>query len=365
MMKNKFEFHGENLRFARLFNGFSLPDLGEKVSASRQYIQKLETDPDTTPADDMLLALSVALDFDLGFFSIPVKSEVREEDCHFRKLKTTPVNVRNRALTYGTIFSMIVSYLEKEFDLPTVNICSDFEHDEPMEKVAEKCRKYWGLGLSSPIDSMTRVIENNGGVVTTFKDVSEKVDAFSYVRARPIVVRSTGKKSRSRARFDLAHELGHMILHQGIEAGDPILDEQANRFASAFLLPRVAFLSEFSFTGRFNWSHMFDLKKRWGVSLAAIIRRAYDLEIIDALQYRNANIYISKRGWKTNEPYESCIKEEKPEIVNLCFDQLEKAKGITPADVAKHLYLRSWVFEKFNIKLSDNASNVVSLQQYR
>ena len=128
-------------------------------------------------------------------------------------------------------------------------------------------------------------------------------------------------------RFDIAHECGHLIMHQGKITGDKETETEANRFASAFLLPRAAFISEFPrATVRFNWSAIYDMKLRWKVSVAAIIRRAFDLGIIDAAAYRRASIHLSKTGQAKKEHYDDSelILPEEPELLSNAITALEQ-----------------------------------------
>lgn len=373
--RNNAVFQGDRLNLVRTLYGLTLEDLGKKVSATRQYIQRLESDPKTTPSKDMLDALVEYLKVSPLFFYEPIYKNVREEECHFRKRKTTPRHIRNRAIAYGTIFNSLAIYLEEILDLPSINIPSfEAQSLDSIEKIAEQCRVRWNLRLDAPIDSMTRVLESAGCLITTFKGVSEKIDAFSYFNFRPIIVRNDAKASKSRARFDLAHECGHLVLHQGLEVGDSSLEDEANKFASAFLLPRVAFLREFPKSPRLNWKKIILLKKRWGVSIQAIIRRAYDLRIIDAIQYRNGNVYISRKGWRKNEPAENDLKNEPIEILAAAFDQLKEHEGLSPGDIANILHISCHIMKKFDIQCSEaidksnekeKKGNVVSLDFHR
>lgn len=359
---NNINFQGARLRLARTFNGLTLAELGDKVSASRQYIQRLEGDPTTVPSRDMLNAVAEILSVEPAFFYEPVLGEVSEEECHFRKLRTTPQNVRVRALSYGTIFSHIVSYLEQHVKFPVVNIpLLKVSNREDIERVAEACRQHWGLRLDAPIHNVTRSLENFGCVITTFEGVSEKIDAFSYVRSRPVIVRSTDKGSPSRSRFDLAHECGHIVMHGDFEVGDPELEDQANYFASAFLLPRAAFIREFPQSNRLNWYEIFNLKKRWGVSIQAIIRRAHDLGLISAIQYRNTQVYISRNKWRQGEPPETEPAAEPMEIIPSAFDTLKLHQGLLPCQVAQSLHMKCAVFQKFGISCDDDPSRVVDI----
>lgn len=327
-------FLGDRLHLARVFQGKSLQELGETVSASRQYIQQLETGA-KNPSREMVMALAQALQVDEDFFSL-ASSNVPEEQCHFRSRKTIAPSTRVQAVAHGNVFDKLVEYLDSELDLPEVRFphVGDIHDANDIERAAEKCRIDWGLGMRTPITNMARVLENAGALVTYFTDISEKIDAFSMHRKRPIVIRNPAKESACRMRFDLAHECGHIVMHEGIVTGDNKTEMEANRFASAFLLPRAAFLNEFGFLGKTNripWQIIYDLKLRWKVSVAAIVRRAFDLGLIDAIKYRNANIHLRKTGQSKIEVHDHDISQEQPEVIKNAFSLMreEGTNGLT------------------------------------
>jgi Zn-dependent peptidase ImmA (M78 family) len=356
-----------------------LAEVGEKISVTRQYIQKLESSDDCSqPNQDMVAALAEIVNLPVGFFFEPSPSEVREEDCFFRKRKTTPLHIQTRAVSYGMIFNLLLERLEQDIELPPVNIPDiTVQTREDIERAAEKCRLLWGLYLDAPIQNVTRVLEHAGCVVTTFAEVSDKIDAFSYFRDRPVIVRSLDKGSPSRSRFDLAHELGHLVMHRNLQPGDPELEDQANNFASAFLLPRAAFLREFP-ADRLEWKNILDLKKRWGVSMQAIIRRAYDLSLITAVQYRNAHVYFSRTKQRSNEKGEEFIPVESPEIVVDGLKLIYEHFSVSPNDFLQDICLNREVFDKFDIDISGfdlaidtstaterSSANVIPINKYR
>ncbi|MEJ7842636.1 MAG: ImmA/IrrE family metallo-endopeptidase [Rubrobacter sp.] len=84
----------------------------------------------------------------------------------------------------------------------------------------------------------------------------------------------------------------------------------ANRFASEFLLPEQSIRHELY--PPITLSGLSKLKPRWGVSIQALIRRAYTLEIITQRQYKYLFQKLSARGWRTKEPDELAVKVEKP-----------------------------------------------------
>ena len=340
-------FLGERLRLARLMRGCTLQDAGEAVMVSRQHIHQLENDT-RKPSEDVLAALAEYFDVEPGFFSMPIYNEVKLEQCHFRKRKTTHVGVSNRVAAYSTLFEQLVALLHEELELPEPNfdiaeqLGFDTSNLSPtkIEELAEAVREYWGLRIDCPIESMVAILESRGAVVTCFEGISDKVDALSVQRRYPLVIRNTAKESACRMRFDLAHECGHLIMHEGIETGDTKTEGEANAFASAFLLPRGAFTAEFQpcvFRGRLHWSELYELKRRWKVSVRAIIYRAHYLGLISAQQYRSANVTLNKSGQARKEDLDDEIPIEQPEVLRMAFQLLKNELQISFSDVARKL----------------------------
>ena len=243
--------------------------------------------------------------------------------------------------------------------------------------LAEELRKEWGLDVETPIDDMTKALENAGAIVTYFNELSDKVDAFSISRNRPLVIRNNEKYNGCRLRFDLAHECGHLVLHKCSDNAEDIelKEEQANRFASAFLLPRKGFFQEFYsvFAGiNINWCKMAELKKRWKVSFASMVHRAYDLNLINAVKYRNAYIYLRKSGQSKIERGDAYINIETSSLLeNMTNDLIEN----NIEDLASFIRNKGWsanLFEKvlpFNVdKVKEymiKNNNIINFQNYK
>jgi Zn-dependent peptidase ImmA (M78 family)/transcriptional regulator with XRE-family HTH domain len=337
-------FQGERLRLARVALGLTLDQVGARVSATRQYLNQLEKGS-KHPTEEMVEALADALNVSSRFFGLPAVVGIRPEQCHFRKQRTTPVSVVSQVLARGTLLEAFVSRLDRELELPPVTF-PDIPASTPadIEAAAEGARVHWGLG-TGPISNMMRVVENAGAVVSFFEGISERVDALSIDSRRPMIIRSEAKPAVCRLRFDLAHEAGHLIMHRGIETGDKLTEDQANRFASAFLLPRSSFVHEFP-RGRFlDWTAIFKLKLRWRVSAAAILRRAYDLRIIPADQYRTGCIHLSKTGQRRSERYDDELPPEQPELLSSAMLALESASNGAVERLAAEAGLEAAMFE--------------------
>lgn len=309
-------FIGSQLRLARVFNELSLEDLAVKVGKTRQYIHKLETGQ-SEPTDELLECLANSLLVLPTFFSMPPKTMISEQDFHFRKLFTTRTLVKHTAMAKAEVFGRLIAVLESEVKFPSVNIPT-FNDITSIDigQAAEHCRSIWGLGLG-PISNMTRLAENVGAIVTSFQSVSSEVDALSIALHRPIIVRNEAKKSICRQRFDIAHEIGHFVLHEGQVTGDRITESQANRFASELLIPKLMMLKLFPKlkSGRLDWQRISDFKLQWKVSKAALLYRAHQLDIINDQQYKSGVITLKRTGEALQEKEDHLIAAEEPELL--------------------------------------------------
>lgn len=360
-------FFKERLIQARLFWGFSLQDIGDKLEVSKQYIQQIENGS-KIPNELFLNALADVLGVKPCFFEKPVVNAMMESQCHFRKARTASISIKERALQQSSLFEDLINFIDDELALPKVIL---IEHsptnNESIELAAESCRNLWNISLDSPIINISHYLEKSGIIITMFSGISEKIDAFSINRKRPIIIRNPEKNKVCRLRFDLAHEFGHLVLHNGTTTGDTETEKQANRFASAFLLPRGAFLREFSpyLSGyRIKWKDLLELKAKWKVSLQAIICRAYDLGIIDSIKYRSAFIYLNNNGYTKNEPLDDVLPMEKPLLLHKSLEMLDRHDRLS-------YYMNTYGINSAFLEhlsgyhLCSEAKNVVNIDNYR
>jgi transcriptional regulator with XRE-family HTH domain len=109
-----------NIRLARLFNGLSLADLGEKLDKSKQYLSRIETGAEPVSAS-LEQALGRASWASLPEFLRHVDPmPLTEEQCHFRKQLTTKVALRQYARARGEMLKRLVCVLDDYLDLPGV-----------------------------------------------------------------------------------------------------------------------------------------------------------------------------------------------------------------------------------------------------
>lgn len=341
------EFNGAELRLARVFRGFALEDVAERVDKTRQYLHRLETGQ-ATPTEELIDQLADALDVEPAFFAGPPSPAIVDEQIHFRKLFTTRAAVRQVTIARAELFGRLVSYLDRHLKLPAVRIpaVDDARSANDVERAAERCRSEWGLGFG-PIEHMTRLAENVGAVVTSFQAVSKEVDALSVAFKRPIIVRNEAKPSTCRQRFDVAHELGHFVLHQGRLTGDRITEGEAHRFAGALLVPRTMMVKLFPRPkwSRLDWAGMREFKLTWKVSKAALLYRAHQLELINDEQHRTGFITLKRTGEAIAEREDALVPTEAPELVARAFSVLATKKHVQPAQIAAALHVRLKLLE--------------------
>lgn len=159
---------------------------------------------------------------------------------------------------------------------------------------------------------------------------------------RPFIVRNTAKESACRQRFDIAHELGHLVMHEGVVTGDRVTENQANRFASALLLPRAMMAKLFPRPNgaRLDWKGIREFKLTWKVSKAAILYRAKQLDLISESQYKTGVVTLKKYGESNSEKDDHLVPQEPPEMLAKSLFVLAEKRGICIEDVAKALNVK-------------------------
>jgi Zn-dependent peptidase ImmA (M78 family)/transcriptional regulator with XRE-family HTH domain len=358
------EIIGSNIRLARLFHDLSLAELGERIGRSKQFLSRVETGAESVSAQlevELVEQLQVLPEFLRRADPMPIV----DEQCHFRKQLTTKAALRQVARARGEMLKRLVSVLEVHLQLPDYRI-SEVEPSsaEVIERAAEKCRVAWGLGVG-PLANVTRVAENAGAVVMRVGGLADEIDAVSFATRRPVVALNGHRRSACRSRFAIAHELGHFALHTGVLTGDRMTETQANRFASALLMPRSTFATECRRAlrgSRINWQVMADLKLRWGVSKAAILYRGRQLEVFSDDQLRGGYITLKRHGEALQEVEDHLVAVEQPEIVSEGLQTLQRL-GIPEVAVAREMWVQPAFLRTLLLadEIPSSESNVISL----
>jgi Zn-dependent peptidase ImmA (M78 family) len=230
----------------------------------------------------------------------------------------------------------------KYFALPELNLTfidDGFEtlDEDRIEEAASEVRTRWGMGIG-PVADLTAFAEANG-IVIGETDIEQDVDGASDWRGdRPFVVLNSRVASCARQRFNLAHELGHIVLHRLADETDferpeqhKRLEAQANRFAQAFLFPARAYSRE---VPNIRFDYLIELKRRWKVSMQAIVMRGKALGIVDDYQVGYFYRQLAERGFsRTHEPLDSELPMESPALFFRATQMLNEQGGVSLLDL--------------------------------
>jgi Zn-dependent peptidase ImmA (M78 family) len=324
------KFNPSRLGIARKRQKLNKKQLADRIGVDLRTTVRWEQ-CQTEPTSENLDALVAELGFQKPFFFSEDIDEPISENTSFRSQTSMTASERDAALAAGQIGFEISDWVVKRFDLPETQL-PDLHLFDP-ESAAQMLRQEWGLG-EKPISNMIQLLESKGVRVFSLAENTTHVNAYSLWRKQvPYVFLNTFKSAES-SRFDAAHELAHLVLHQEGGVTGRAAEEQANHFASAFLMPRADILGEIPFIHDLN--QLIKDKKRWRVSLAALNYRTHQLNLTTDWKYRGFCIQIIKNGFNKNEP--QGIEREKSVVWDRVLKTLWTEKT-TPTDIASQLHL--------------------------
>ena len=324
-------FSASRLSVARKRRQISKKELAEKAGVTAVHLTRLESGGAGEPGSDTVRAIADALGYPVGFFYERDCDELTPEAVSFRSLSKLSARQRDAALAAGVLAFDLHDWVANRFTLPEPFLL-DLRDEEP-RAAAGALRSHWGIG-TKPIEHMIKLLEAKGVRVFALAEQHKNVDAFScWHGGVPFVFLNTFK-SAERSRFDAAHELGHLVLHIHGANGSRDVEREADSFASAFLIHRGDLI------GQLQRVHSLDqlvaAKKRWGVSVAALARTAFDAGLISDWHYRDLCKQMSVLGYRSKEP--DGIPREKSVLWRMVFEALWK-EGVTRGSVAKELHV--------------------------
>jgi len=318
-------FVAQRLTEAREARGLAQTALSELTGIKSQSISHYEQGRQS-PSPEALLLLCEKLEVPERYFLHAMPGHAMS-GIFFRSLRPQTRAIRVKAERRLSWLKEIAAYLAVHIDLPECAIpdypvapdCCDSGME--IERVADACRQAFGVGYG-PVTGLVTMAENLGCIISRGICAGEPEGACSHWGSdRPYILLS-GDGCSSRIRFDAAHEIGHLVMHRGLgpEAADPekhrVLEQQADRFARAFLMPARVF-------GREVWASTVDallsLRKAWNCPVSAMITRCGEIGAFDADQVRRAAANLARRGWKEAASTEGEVEGETPRLVARCM----------------------------------------------
>ena len=276
---------GERLKQARLARHMTQQALANACGVSRMAICYYENGKNF-PGSDVLLKLARALCLPVNYFfrTITVRLGVPAyrkhcglSDSALREIECKAKDQVERYLEAETLFP---DNLTPRLVVPDAVRETVASLDE-VEARADALRSYWGLA-HYPIDNLTELLEEHG-IRVIYEDVDGGFDGCAYPDGDCPVIVVNGSQFGDRLRFNLAHELGHLLINCPTGSSDEYVEKVAHRFAGAFLSPAQAVRRELGDRRvAITLRELHDLKHKYGMSMAAWIYRAGDLKIINS-----------------------------------------------------------------------------------
>jgi Zn-dependent peptidase ImmA (M78 family)/transcriptional regulator with XRE-family HTH domain len=338
----------ERIREAREARGLPLEAFAESVGLTKQAIARFESGH-ATPSGDTMRRIIAITEQPPSFFVTQRERAANGISPFWRGLKRMELHHRKRISRRLEWASDVVSFLSDYIELPEIkfpHIEFDAASDstEQIEVAADALRESWQLGRG-PLRDLSSIMELHGFILVRESVHCTDMDAVSVWQfGRPYILYSADVSSGPRTAYNLAHELGHMLLHAEAEVtSDNIarIEKQADRFASALLLPQDMFSREVLGT---SLNHFLFLKEKWGISIAALAHRCRDLGILNQNQFSYVFRQLNLKMIREKEPLDDRFQARLPVIlgasVKMLLDngistksQIEEALALNASDI--------------------------------
>lgn len=224
-------------------------------------------------------------------------------------------------------------------DVPRLDV---EEFDGHVERIAGLLRAHWRVP-SGPLANVTEVIERAGILVMHSALGGATVSGVtSSTPGMPPLIVINSNQPADRTRFTLSHELGHIVMHRFPTPG---MEQEANEFASAFLMPRNDI--RLAFSRRVDLPLLAQLKPEWKVSMAALLYRAKSLGALTPNQERYLWQQFSMRHIRHREPPELDFPIEVPRAAPELFRLHLEELGYSLAELAAMLHMQPGELTEF------------------
>ncbi|MDT2858526.1 XRE family transcriptional regulator [Lactococcus lactis] len=385
-------FNGNKLLELRLLKGWSRFELAQLLNVSEQAIWQFETRGLQPDQSSTMMKLVRLFDVSLLYFQDETTPEVVEAGrIAFRNGDFSSKRIVQIQEAYINKVHSIFKYMEN-YLVPPRWIISDLlekvhlkqKNGISLEELAEFVREF--LDISDDNHDLLFKIERSGvNVLSKIIDIDKNADAYSLWTKdnTPYIILGKGKSS-VRRNFDLAHELGHLLLHTFVDFNEldakqlKEKEREADCFASYLLLPREIFTAKFDKLVRpkvSNPKSYIPMKIAFNVSIQALEYRAYKLGYLTQEQNNYFYRVITKKGYKKLEPLDDTLVIKKPGKIASILDMLLKSGQVTVSELldslhvtikflVEHLDLEVDFFETYTSKEEDYGQ-IIQLNSYQ
>lgn len=341
--------YGDRIRQARILRQRKVTELAERIDRPTPTLSKWERSRRVNLDEHVLSILVEYLRVTSGFLTTRPSPPMSDTDLLFKAPQTTLKREINWLVEFVRLVSELLDWLDERRRLPPVHIRLTGHDGGDVVDAAQELRQVLGFRPAEPIDYLTHQVERAGIVVAVrrrssavsnliataddtgsiLKERHEGCSAWvGEYRDRPLVV-MRGVDTWEKTRWVLAHELGHLSLHAGRSAVSEDAEEQASRFASELLAPVRIISAELPRV--VTMASLLEVKRRWGISLAALIRHLHLNDVITTERRRTLYEQLyTRRNPETGRSFgvtEPGWNERAPERPRLIAAWLERVTG--------------------------------------
>jgi Zn-dependent peptidase ImmA (M78 family)/transcriptional regulator with XRE-family HTH domain len=335
------KFNHNLLVLARESRGLTQAELADATAIGQGTLSKYETGV-LEPTDEAAKELAAALRFPMPFFC-QNDQPYGFPPYHYRKRKKLSAKSLGRIVAEMNIRRMHIKKMSLSYNKRANAFIPEIDRDEyhgrgkkrlDIEDVARNMRETWMLPRG-PIVNMVDILEANGAIIIPCHFGTDLIDAMSQrIDGMPTLIFANVNSPADRLRHTLAHELAHMVLHTTTLSDDDTMEDEADSFAGAFLMPAEDIKPQLR---QFDLRQLANLKLYWKVSMASIAVRADRLQLITPYQKKMFWMEMGRLGYRKREPNEP--PREEPKILKEMVGFHQKKLGYSNSDMAKLLDL--------------------------
>ncbi len=312
---------GEAIHTARIAAGLTQAQLAEQAEVTQAALSRYENglrDPEPDTLEQ--LASAVGVNSRLLTNMSQIAGSIATE-AHMRRRATAPARVWRRLEAGINVLRAQMRLLLSVIDYHPPNTMPTLDPIEyPPHEAARLVRAQWRMP-QGPVRNLTAWMESAGCLIIERDFGSPRVDGLSqWIDDHPIIMINS-RVPTDRKRLTLAHELGHIVMHSEPIHLSKQSEEEAMRFAAEFLMPAHMIRPELR---QRSLGHFANLKRKWMVSIAALIERAHNLGTITQTNRTTLYKALSARGWRKREPLSEQLPPETPSTPASIVNALEE-----------------------------------------
>jgi Zn-dependent peptidase ImmA (M78 family)/transcriptional regulator with XRE-family HTH domain len=329
-MRQQEQINPQLLILAREFRGLSQTKLSAQAGVTQSALAQLELGNSSAIGEGKLSRVTQALGFPDDFF---YSSEPRlgfGSSSYFYRKKITKASDKNYVSGLVNLFRIHLTTMLNQVDIEPSSPLMKIHVDEDTNpaQIARRLRSAWNIP-DGPIQNLTHFIEKAGIVIIESPFGTSTIDGTSLsLNNLPHIIFINDSLPPDRFRFTLAHELGHIIMH---DFPHEMMELEADAFASELLIPEKEFRESIaaSSNGKYTIAQLIKLKPYWKVAITAMMRKLLEIGRISSNEYKQMYITLAKNKLSRNEPQP--FPKESPalfkQILEVCLGDYSNAEA--------------------------------------